>query len=90
MLENPLRRFGHSGTAFGMETARHDLHCLWGRFRGKSITLFFIRRLDTSDRSETLDHVESVQISYVAPSYLNRYDDNYIQEFSDVARSVYV
>ena len=47
----------------GMETALHDLHCLWSLFRGKYITLFFIRRLDTSDRCETLDQVESFQIS---------------------------
>jgi hypothetical protein len=46
-----------------METARHDLHCLWSLFRGKYITLFFSRRLDTNDGSETLGRVESVQIS---------------------------
>ncbi len=78
-----------AGAVFDMTHARPDLHCLHDFFGGKDMTLFHLRRLDTSDGSETLDDVKYGRISTAGRNYLNAYLHEYDAEFRYVGRYVY-
>ncbi len=78
-----------AGAVFDMTDARRDLHCLRDLFGGKDMTLFHLKRLDTSDGSETLEDVKSGRISAAGRNYLNAYLHEYDAEFRYVGRYVY-
>lgn len=77
-----------AGAVFDMSAARGDLTSLIPLFGGKDMTLFHVRRLDTSDGTETLDDVRAGRLSDAARQYLNAYLHEYAAEFRYVGRYV--
>ncbi|MDD2775584.1 MAG: gamma-glutamylcyclotransferase [Gallionella sp.] len=78
-----------AGAVFDMQHARAKLDCLRGLFGGKDMTLFHLKRLDTSDGSEVLDDIRHDRISAAGRKYLNAYLHEYDAEFKYVGRYVY-
>lgn len=72
------------GHVFDMSGAREDLHCLFELFGGKDMTLFHLKRLDTSTGEETIKDVLEGRISEYAQNYLNNYLYEYQKEFEYV------
>ena len=75
-----------AGVVFDMRGARSELDCLHDLFGGKDMTLFHLRRLDTSDGSETLEDIIQGKISPYAKTYLNAYLHEYAREFKLTGR----
>lgn len=73
-------------SVFDMSSARGDLASLTPLFGGKDMTLFHVRRLDTSDGSETEDDVRNGRLSDPAQRYINAYLHEYSAEFRYVGR----
>ena len=73
-------------SVFDMSSARSDLASLIPLFGGKDMTLFHVRRLDTSDASETEDDVRNGRLSDSALCYINAYLHEYSAEFRYVGR----
>ena len=59
------------------------------RLGGKDMTLFHLKRLDTSDGSETLADIKHGHITEPGRKYLNAYLHEYDAEFRYVGRYVY-
>jgi sulfite reductase (NADPH) flavoprotein alpha-component len=78
-----------AGAVFDMSVARPRLHCLWDLFGGRDMTLFYLKRLDSSDGSETLADIEDGRISEAGRSYLNAYLHEYAEEFRYIGRYLY-
>ena len=78
-----------AGAVFDMQNTRSDLHCLFELFGGKDMTLFHLKRHDTSDGTETLDDIKNGCISEAGRMYLNTYLHEYDREFCYVGRYVY-
>ena len=78
-----------SGAVFDMSEARSQLECLGPLFGGKDMTLFHLKRLDTSDGTETLNDVREGRISNEGKKYLNAYLHEYNREFKYVGRYLY-
>jgi hypothetical protein len=78
-----------AGAVFDMTGARPALDALHGLFGGRDMTLFHLKRLDTSDGSETLDDVKAGRISDAGRRYLNAYLHEYSVEFRYVGRFTY-
>lgn len=78
-----------AGAVFDMEGARSDLRCVWELFGGKDMTLFHLKRLDSSDGSEKLEDIKSGCISEAGQKYLNAYLHEYNREYRYVGRYVY-
>ena len=78
-----------AGAVFDMAPARPRLHCLWDLFGGRDMTLFYLKRLDSSDGGETLADLERGRISAAGRSYLNAYLHEYDEEFRYVGRYLY-
>lgn len=78
-----------AGAVFDMKDARSELGCLQELFGGKDMTLFHLKRLDTSDGGETLEDVKRGQISEAGRKYLNAYLHEYNREYRYVGRYVY-
>ena len=78
-----------AGAVFDMQNARNDLHCLFELFGGKDMTLFHLKRHDTSDGSETLEDIKLGNISEPGHKYLNAYLHEYSREFKYVGRYSY-
>jgi sulfite reductase (NADPH) flavoprotein alpha-component len=78
-----------AGAVFDMKDARGDLDCLQELFGGKDMTLFHLKRLDTSDGGETLEDVKRGHISAAGRKYLNAYLHEYNAEYRYVGRYVY-
>ena len=78
-----------AGAVFDMQHARARLDCLRGLFGGKDMTLFHLKRLDTSDGAEVLDDIRDDRISAAGRKYLNAYLHEYNVEFEYVGRYVY-
>lgn len=78
-----------AGAVFDMQNARKDLHCLFELFGGKDMTLFHLKRHDTSDGTETLDDIKLDRISEAGRKYLNAYLHEYDREFRYVGRYAY-
>jgi sulfite reductase (NADPH) flavoprotein alpha-component len=57
-----------------------------GLFGGKDMTLFHVKRLDSSDGSETMEDIQQGNISEAAKNYLNAYLWEYSREFSYAGR----
>ena len=88
LSEHPLYT-ALGGAVFDMQHARSDLHCLFDLFGGKDMTLFHLKRHDTSDGTETLEDVKQDRISEAGRKYLNAYLHEYDREFRYVGRYTY-
>lgn len=74
------------GAVFDMQNSRKKLHCLFDVFGGKDMTLFHIKRHNTSTGKETIDDYLNGNISAPAKKYLNAYMHEYQKEFDYVGR----
>ncbi len=77
------------GAVFDMSGRRRQLECLGDLFGGKDMTLFHLRRLDTSDGSETITDILTRTMSAYAKQYLNAYLHEYAREFKYAGRYDY-
>jgi sulfite reductase (NADPH) flavoprotein alpha-component len=70
------------GHVFDMKGARWQHDCLVPLLGGKDMTLFHLKRLDSSDGSETLDTIRARNYSAAARDYLNAYLHEYNAEYT--------
>ncbi len=77
------------GAVFDMKNARKKLHCLFDLFGGKDMTLFHIKRHDSSTGNETIEDYLKGNISNFAKNYLNAYLNEYQKEFEYIGRYQY-
>lgn len=77
------------GAVFDMSAARPIHEFLKSVFGGKDMTLFHLRRLDTSDGTETLDDIAQNRLSTNQRYYLNEYLHDYAAEYVYVGRYTY-
>lgn len=78
-----------AGSVFDMSGARWQHTFLHGLFGGKDMTLFHLKRLDTSDGSETLDKLKHDRLTTAQWEYLNEYLHEYNAEYVYVGRYLY-
>jgi len=78
-----------AGAVFDMQNARSDLDCLQALFGGKDMSLFHLKRLDTSDGTETIEDIKHDRISAGGRRYLNAYLHEYDREYQYVGRYEY-
>jgi sulfite reductase (NADPH) flavoprotein alpha-component len=78
-----------AGAVFDMADARWQHRFLNGVFGGRDMTLFHLKRLDTSDGSETIEDVKHGRLSVAQQQYLNHYLHEYSKEYVYVGRFVY-
>jgi hypothetical protein len=83
LLRDPLLT-AIGGAVFDMRGARprHDILKTW--FGGKDVTLFHLRRLDTSDGSETAEQIKSGALRDDQRRYLNVYLHAFAREYAYV------
>lgn len=74
------------GLVFDMKNAREKLHCLFDLFGGKDMTLFHIKRHDSSTGSETIEDYLDGTIPEAVKNYLNAYLYEYEKEFKYVGQ----
>ncbi|MDO8965214.1 gamma-glutamylcyclotransferase family protein [Algoriphagus sp.] len=77
------------GAVFDMSKARPKLKVIEGLFGGKDMTLFHLKRHDTSTGTETLEEVKLGRISKPVQHYLNAYLNEYNKEFNYAGRYLY-
>lgn len=78
-----------SGAVFDMSGARGKLEVIAKLFGGKDMTLFHLKRHDTSTGNETLEDVKNGKISEPGRIYLNAYLNEYSKEFRYAGRYVF-
>jgi AIG2-like family len=78
-----------AGAVFDMSAARWQHSFLRGPFGGKDMTLFHLKRLDTSDGTETLEDIKNDRLNPAQRRYLNEYLHEYSIEYVYVGRYVY-
>jgi hypothetical protein len=78
-----------AGAVFDMAQARPELRCVIELFGGKDITLFHLRRLDTSDGRECLRDFREGRLSEAARRYLNAYLHEFQFEYRYAGRYSY-
>lgn len=74
------------GAVFDMSGARPKHDCLKALLGGRDTTLFHLKRLDTSDGTETLGDVRDDRLSAAQRRYLNAYLHGYAEEYQYVGR----
>lgn len=74
-----------SGHVFDMCQARPKLQHLIGLLGGKDMTLFFVKRHDTSHGNETVEDIRNGNISDGAKNYINAYLHEYAKEYDYAA-----
>lgn len=77
------------GSVFDMTGARSKLKVIADLFGGKDMTLFHLKRHDTSTGNETLEDVRNGRISAPGKKYLNAYLNEYLKEFSYAGRYLF-
>lgn len=77
------------GYVFDMSSPRKELECLLDIFGGKDMTLFHLKRLDSSTGNETIQDIITNKISREGQNYLNTYLHEYSKEFKCVGRYTY-
>lgn len=77
------------GAVFDMSQAREKLKVIADLFGGKDMTLFILKRHDTSTGLETLRDVQDGTISPAGKKYLNAYLHAYFEEFKYAGRFSY-
>ena len=83
---------GHTaiaGHVFDMNGARWQHEHLKGLFGGRDMTLWHLKRLDSSDGSETLDDIRHDKLRQDQRRYLNEYLHEYNREYTCVGRFEY-
>jgi cation transport regulator ChaC len=80
---------GLAGAVFDMAQARWQHRFLHGLFGGKDMTLFHLKRLDTSDGSETMEDIKHDRLSPAQRRYLDEYLHEYSREYVYVGRFMY-
>ena len=78
-----------AGAVFDMSGARWQHDFLRGFFGGKDMTLFHLKRLDSSDGAETIDDIRHNRLSPVQREYLNEYLHEYSREYVYAGQYVY-
>lgn len=88
LAEHPLYTALY-GAVFDMSGARplHDF--LRGFFGGRDMTLFHLRRLDSSTANETMDDIRKGRLNQAQTQYLNAYLHEYAREYLYVGRYDY-
>ncbi|MCP5304932.1 MAG: gamma-glutamylcyclotransferase [Chromatiaceae bacterium] len=77
------------GAVFDMSDARPLHEYLKGFFGGRDMTLFHLKRLDTSDGTESMDDILHGRLSEAQRDYLNGYLNEYAREYRYVGRIDY-
>ena len=77
------------GAVFDMQDARWQHHCLRELFGGKDMTLFHIKRLDSSDGTESIEKIRDDQLTTEQRAYLNAYLNEYASEYHYIGRFRY-
>lgn len=73
-----------AGAVFDMRGSRKELEYLNSFFGGKDMTLFHLKRLDTSDGKETIEDFINGNLTAYQQQYLNNYLHEYNEEFTYV------
>jgi sulfite reductase (NADPH) flavoprotein alpha-component len=79
-----------AGAVFDMRGARTKLDCLHDLFGGKDMTIFHLKRHDTSNGNETIEDFKKGNITDGQKKYINSYLHEYVKEFKYIGRYVYV
>jgi sulfite reductase (NADPH) flavoprotein alpha-component len=77
------------GAVFDMSKARPLHDYLKGFFGGRDMTLFHLKRLDSSDGNESTDDIRNGRLNEVQLRYLNGYLNEYAREYRYVGRFAY-
>ncbi|WP_339844050.1 gamma-glutamylcyclotransferase family protein [uncultured Halopseudomonas sp.] len=77
------------GAVFDMSPARPLHTFLKGFFGGKDMTLYHLRRLDTSNLDETIDDITRGRLNQAQQQYLNVYLNEYAREYRYAGRYIY-
>lgn len=78
-----------NGYVFDMKNSRVELNSLFNIFGGKDMTLFHLKRLDSSDGNETYKDVIEENLSKQGQEYINTYLHEYQKEFKCVGKYIY-
>lgn len=78
-----------AGAVFDMSAARVEHHYLKQLLGGRDVTLFFLRRMDSSDSTESWEHIESGALSPLQKEYLNDYLHQFNREYRYAGRTRY-
>lgn len=77
------------GAVFDMSEARPLHEFLKGFFGGKDMTLFHLKRLDSSSADETMDDIRHGRLNQAQKQYLNAYLNEYAREYRYIGRYNY-
>jgi sulfite reductase (NADPH) flavoprotein alpha-component len=77
------------GAVFDMSEARSLHDFLRGFFGGRDMTLFHLRRLDSSNIDETMDDIRNGRLDQAQKQYLNAYLNEYAREYRYAGRYNY-
>jgi sulfite reductase (NADPH) flavoprotein alpha-component len=88
-LANHPRQTGLDGHVFDMSQARWQHRLLWPWFGGKDMTLFHLRRMDSSNGRESLDDVRRGRYTPAQRRCLDEYLHAYAAEYRYAGRCVY-
>jgi len=77
------------GSVFDMSEARPLHQYLKSFFGGCDMTLFHLKRLDSSDGKESMDHIRNGHLNKAQMYYLNAYLNEYAKEYNYVGRFDY-
>lgn len=78
-----------AGAVFNMQGSRKELEYLHGFFGGKDMTLFHLKRLDTSDGEEQIEDFVQGNLTPYQQQYLNNYLYEYQREFEYIGKFEY-
>lgn len=78
-----------AGHVFDLSGARPEHAYLQDFLAGKDVTLFFLKRLDTSDGNESFEDVRAGRLSDAQRAYLNAYLHEFAREYRLVGRLDY-
>ncbi|MCI2285521.1 gamma-glutamylcyclotransferase [Colwellia sp. MSW7] len=78
-----------NGFVFDMSDARPHHEFLKGFFGGKDMTLFHLKRLDSSNNEETIDDIKHNHLNSIQEAYLNSFLNEYAVEYCYVGRFNY-
>lgn len=88
LAQHPLYT-GLYGAVFDMSQARPLHEYLKGFFGGRDMTLFHLKRLDSSDGNESMDDIQHGRLNEAQLRYLNGYLNEYAREYRYVGRFDY-
>lgn len=88
LAQQPLYT-GLYGSVFDMSQARPLHEYLKTFFGGRDMTLFHLKRLDSSEGNETLEDIQYGRLNQAQRQYLNAYLNEYAREYCYVGRINY-